>query len=71
MTEQHFTPYKEVIIRSINSCTATEQLWCCHDMIDRFKECFFNFTGLRQALEQAAEELTAHYLQKHHELHIY
>ncbi len=70
MLAEHFTPYKEVIIRSINSCLHPVQLFCCHDMIDRFKE-VFKFHQVDEALRaDAYGEIENTYLQKSHELHI-
>jgi hypothetical protein len=69
MLTEHFTPYKEMILRSINSCLHPVHLICCHDMVDRFKE-VFKFHSIKEADRQAAyEEIENTYLQKSHELH--
>lgn len=43
MTTKHFTPYQQTIAACIVSCTNVEQLACCFDMIERFKEIFKPF----------------------------
>lgn len=70
MLKKHFIPYKEVIIRSISSCISPEQLHCCHDMMDRFKDSFV-LTVETNELNEALDELSAAYLQKQSKLHIY
>lgn len=71
MKKEHFYPYRDVIKRCINSCVSTEQLFCCHDMIDRFKEVFLYHIIEQAEMNAVLDELSALYLQKSHELHIY
>lgn len=70
MLIEHFKPYKELILRSINSCIRNDQLFCCHDMIDRFKEAFKFHPLPVQERDQAEQELQDAYLSKQTELHI-
>ncbi|HOZ95372.1 MAG TPA: hypothetical protein PLS07_00760 [Niabella sp.] len=67
MTSKHFAPYQQVIAASIRSCTNNEQLFCCYDMIDRFKEIFKPFmSGL--SVHQAAGDLYEAYHRRQAEL---
>lgn len=69
MIASHFIPYKQVIIRSINSCITTEQLQCCFDMVGHFKE-VFKFHDIPNK-DEVYDEIANHYLQKQSELHIF
>ncbi len=40
MTGENFEPYWQTIANCIESCTNNEQLACCYDIIERFKEVF-------------------------------
>ena len=68
MKKEHFHPYKELLLRSINSCVTPEQLFCCHDMADRFKEVFIYHVPQHE-MNAALDEISSAYLQKSHELH--
>jgi hypothetical protein len=68
MKKELFNPYKEMIIRCIDSCINYEQMQVCFDMMDRFKE-QFTYHDARE-LQQAMDELSTNYLQKTAELGI-
>ena len=67
MKKEHFNPYKDMIIRCIDSCVNPDQLVVCHDMMDRFNEQFtYSVTPKERA--DALDELSGSYLQKQAEL---
>lgn len=69
MKRELFTPYKEMILRCIESCVNNDQLIICHDMIDRFNEQFMHSVDYRERTD-AIDELSALYLQKQAELSV-
>ena len=67
MKKELFQPYKEMILRCIESCISTDQLFICHDMMDRFNEQFMHSTESRERAI-ALDELSSAYLQKQAEI---
>lgn len=67
MKKELFQPYKEMILRCIDSCINTDQLFICHDMMDRFNEQFAHSIELRDRVA-ALDELSNMYLQKQAEI---
>jgi hypothetical protein len=67
MKKELFQPYKEMLIRCIDSCVNPDHLTICHDMMDRFNEQFMHSV---EAKERAAalDELSSAYLQKQFEI---
>lgn len=60
---QRFPEYQKLIIRSINSCENTTQLFCAYDMIDRFID-VFKFGVDSGKMSEAVSEMHAAYEQK-------
>jgi hypothetical protein len=67
MKKELFIPYKEMIIRCIESCVLPDQLWVCHDMIQRFMEQFIFCIDASERYN-ASEELVNRWLQKQAEI---
>lgn len=67
MSPHNFNPYKEVIESSIKSCLNTNQLNCCWDMIERFKEVFMPHKTPKE-ISLAANELYELYSYKSRQL---
>jgi len=67
MKKELFNPYKEMILRCIDSCINNEQLIVCHDMMDRFNEQFMHSADAKERAS-ALDELSSHYLQKQAEI---
>lgn len=60
---KRFPEYKKLIIRSINSCENTSQLFCAYDMIDRFID-VFKFGVDQKVMSEAIQEIHAAYEKK-------
>lgn len=60
---QRFPEYKNLIIRSINSCENTTQLFCAYDMIDRFID-VFKFGVDQKTMSEAVNEMHHAYTKK-------
>ncbi|MGQ0738260.1 MAG: hypothetical protein ACT4OJ_04300 [Bacteroidota bacterium] len=58
-----FYPYKETILRCINSSITPEQLQVCYDLIERFEERFRGVVSIEQ-LNEASVELYGVYQQR-------
>lgn len=67
MKKELLTPYKNMIMRCIESCVNPDQLAVCHDMMDRISEQFMHCADAKD-LSAALDELSASYLQKQAEL---
>lgn len=67
MKKELFIPYRDMIARCIDSCKHSEQLFVCHDMMDRFREQFLYLIDNRE-LADAIDHLSSLYLQKQAEL---
>lgn len=60
---QRFPEYKNLIIRSINSCENSTQLFCAYDMIDRFID-VFKFGVDQKVMSEAVSEMHEEYAKK-------
>jgi hypothetical protein len=67
MRKELFLPYKEMILRCIESCESADQLTVCGDMMDRFNEQFMYCADPKERA-LALDELSAAFLQKQHEV---
>lgn len=67
MKDDLFCPYKEMILRCIDSCINTDQLKVCHDMMDRFNE-LFKYSMPHDQFSCELDQLSDAYLQKQSEL---
>ena len=67
MKKELFLPYKQMILRCIESCISYEQVIVSYDMMQRFNEQFFFSVGDRERIT-ALDELSGAYLQKQAEI---
>lgn len=69
MKKELFIPYKEMIVRCIDSCVNPDQLAICQDMMSRLHEQFMHCIGHKERNE-VTDELCSRWLQKQAELSV-
>lgn len=67
MIKKHFIPYKELIIKCINSSSTNEHLHVCADLFNRFTE-QFKLVVTYDELAEACNEIDINYRQMAHQL---